>query len=333
MTDLGGNRHLLVTGATGRIGSVLVPRLLQDWPRLTILGRGLSRAGVIGDLAAQGRVQILPWDLRHPEPPTEVVEQLRDTTDLIHGAALADDRGPIGPEAIGMVRTNINGAIHLLRRLPSLRHVSYLSTVAVYGPPQTLPCPETHPTEPTRLYGMTKLALEHFLQIYADRNGLSLSVLRISSVYGFPSEGIGSSGAVATFLRLSAEGKPIRLVRTAGLLRDYVHVTDVAEAVAASAAGRCPGIFNIASGQGYSLLEIAQQAGRIAGTAPAILVDQEREPDSDFTKDCVYDITRAQASLEWRARTPLFGAMRTLYDSHRARLTAGPASMFRTAAG
>lgn len=333
MTQTADDRHLLVTGATGRIGSVLVPRLLQDWPRLTILGRGLSRAGVIGDLAAQGRVQILPWDLRHPEPPTEVVEQLRDVTDLIHGAALADDRGPIGPEAVDMVRTNINGAIHLLRRLPALRHVSYLSTVAVYGPPQTLPCPEAHPTEPTRLYGMTKLALEHFLRIHADRNDQSLSVLRISSVYGFPDEGVESSGAVATFLRLSAEGKPIRLVRTAELLRDYVHVTDVAEAVAASATGRCPGIFNIASGQGHSLIEIAQQAGRIAGTAPAILVDQEREPDSDFTKDCVYDITRAQASLEWCARTPLFGAMRILYDRHQAQTTVGPAGVTSVAGG
>lgn len=325
MTQAADDRHLLVTGATGKIGSVLVPRLLQDWPRLTLLGRSPSHAPAIEDPAARGRVQFLPWDLRSPEPPAAAEEQLSRVTDLVHGVAIVDDRSPIGPEAVEMVRTNINGAIHLLRRLPALRHVSYLSSVAVYGPPQTLPCPETHPTEPTRLYGMTKLALEHFLRIHADRNGLSLSVLRISSVYGFPDEGLESSGAVATFLRLSAEGKPIRLIRTARLLRDYVHVADVAEAVVASVKKSCAGTFNIASGEGHSLLEIAQQAGRIAGTATAIIVDQEREPDSDFTNDSVYDITRAQASLGWCGQTSLFTAMRVLYNMHRTQAEANHA--------
>lgn len=214
------DRHLLVTGATGKIGAVLVPRLLRGWPTLTVLSRSLSHAQVSGDLVSQGRVQFLPWDLRSPEPPVAAEEQLARVTDLVHGAAIVDDRSPFGPEAVEMVRTNLNGASYLLRRLPALRHVSYLSSVAVYGPPQTLPCPEIHPTEPTRLYGVTKLALEHFLRLHAGRNDLTLSVLRLSSVYGFPDAGLESSGAVTTFLRLSAEGKPIRLIRTAGLLRD-----------------------------------------------------------------------------------------------------------------
>lgn len=217
-----------------------------------------------------------------------------------------------------MVRSNINGAIHLLRWLPALKHICYLSSVAVYGPPATLPCAETHPTEPTRLYGVTKLALEHFLRIYSNRSALFCAVLRISSVYGFPCEGIESSGAVSTFLRMSAEGRPIRLVKTARLLRDYVHVADVAEAVSTSTSRRCSGVFNIASGRGHSLLDIAEHAGKIVGKTPEIVIDQGLEPDSDFTTDVTYDTKRADRELGWQAQTRLYDAMRTLYENRLA---------------
>lgn len=311
---------VLVTGATGNIGSVLVPALSDRWPRLLVLGRDRTRSRAIHELVCRNRVDFLHWDLLNTDPPSPERKKLLEVTDLIHAAAVTSEPCLQSSGAIEMVQVNVMGLINLLRHLPRLQHITYVSSVAVYGPPRFLPCPESHPTAPTRLYGVTKLAAEHFFRLQAGRSGLSLSVLRLSSVYGFPDPLLESGSAIPTFLRLCHDGSPIRLIRTAHLLRDYIHVSDVVSAVGGSLARRASGVFNIASGQGHSLADIARMAGEITRTTPQIRVDPEAGPDSDFTSDIVYDITRARSLLMFEPRVPLVEGMESLY---RAFLSGG----------
>lgn len=289
---------------------------MAEWPEVKVLGRDLSRSKVIADLVGSGRVTFLTWDLSEADPHPDVVKQLQPVTDVIHAASVVEDPPPTGPEAARMIRVNVSGTIYLLRQLPNLRHICYFSSVAVYGPPKIVPCPEFHPTEPTRLYGVTKLAVENLLRIHAEHVGITLSVLRPSSVYGFPDPTLESTRAIPTFMRRCVAGEPIRIIRTGSLLRDYVHVLDVIEATMTAVSHRVSGTYNIASGEGRSLLEIARMVGEVVGVSPEILEDTEHGPDPDFCTDIVYDISSAKKHLGYGPRVRMHDALRWLCKAY-----------------
>ena len=256
----------------------------------------------------------LGWDFTEPEPAAVVRDALRDVTDLVHLASVVDDTPPVGERARQMIAVNLQGTMHLLAHLPGLSHITFVSSVAVYGPPHVLPCTEEHPTRPTQLYGVLKLATENLLRLHARRTGIALSVLRVSSVWGFPDPTLSRGGAISTFLRTLSEGKPVRLVRTAKLLRDYVHVDDVVAAIGTSAERRASGVFNIASGEGHSLVDIATTAAQVVGCEPEFEWDERLEPASDFVTDITYDVRRAMAVLDYRPAISLTEGLRVLYE-------------------
>ena len=297
------DRRFLITGAGGRIGARLAERFVSRHPGTLVMGRSASP-------------QSLGWDFTEPEPTAAVRDAIRDATDLVHLASIVDDTPPLGERARKMVAVNLQGTIHLLAHLPKLSHVTFVSSVAVYGPPHVLPCTEEHPTRPTQLYGVLKLATENLLRLHARRTDMTVSVLRVSSVWGFPDQTLSRGGAISTFLRAFCERKPVRLVRTARLLRDYVHVNDVVGAIGTSAERRASGVFNIASGEGHSLVDVATTAAQVAGCAPEFEWDESLEPASDFVTDITYDIRRATEALDYRPAISLIEGLRVLRDQY-----------------
>lgn len=283
--------RVLLTGAGGRLGGVLLPRLRAAGFDVLSLLRGGAKVDEHGP-------SIL-WDLCESIPPRATVLELAEVTDLVHAAAVVEEPPPVGELARQLIAANVTGTIHLLRHLPALRRVVFVSSVAVYGPPRCCPCTEDHPLAPTRLYGVSKVLTEHLLRLFAGRTAAGLTVLRVSSIYGFTDPG-SSQGAAATFLRRSRDGLPLSLVRTAALKRDYIHCDDVGAAVTAAIEADATGTFNIASGTGCSLLELAHLAAEVVGSRPRVEIDPAIEPDSDFVTDVVYDVSRAHAAFGFR---------------------------------
>jgi UDP-glucose 4-epimerase len=196
----------------------------------------------------------------------------------------------------------LRAVLEALRPRPGARLIYISSGGTVYGEPESVPVPETAPTDPVGSYGKLHLACEREIERHAAEHGLRARILRCSTVYGEYQQPDRGQGAVVTFLHRIERGKAIALYGGGETTRDYVYAGDVA-AVAAGLVGRGdgPAILNVASGEGTSLLELLQLAERQVGR-PAIV---ERHPERGFDVHKIVLDTSRLRELTGFTPTPL----------------------------
>lgn len=160
------------------------------------------------------------------------------------------------------VETNLLGSLRLLEAVVKndVKKILFISSGGtVYGLPEYLPIDEKHPTNPLVSYGVTKLAIEKFLQLHARKHGIQVRILRVANPYGQRQQAANAQGAATAFLRRAVSGEPIEIWGDGSAVRDYLHVDDVAEAfLKAMEYGGQHQVFNIGSGCGTSLNELAE---------------------------------------------------------------------------
>ncbi|MEW9534356.1 NAD-dependent epimerase/dehydratase family protein [Microbispora sp. NPDC049125] len=166
---------ILVTGATGRVGSRFVPRLLQQAEPVRVLVRDLGRAEFLGRLGAQ----IVVGDLRDTGT---LDDALKDVDAVVHlGAAF---RGVSDEEAAAINHTATVKLAESALRVGVTRFV-YASTTLVYGPGRGRPALEAdEPAPPARAYPTSKAAAEKALLQLHQAEGLPLRIARLAFVYG-----------------------------------------------------------------------------------------------------------------------------------------------------
>ena len=129
--------------------------------------------------------------------------------------------------------TNVVSTISLLDacKQNGVKKVVFISSGGtVYGTPQQIPIPETHPTNPICSYGIHKLAVEKYLHLFHFLHGLDYAVMRVANPYGERQRPDGSQGAVAVFLGKMLRNEPIEIWGDGSVVRDYLYVQDVAVA-------------------------------------------------------------------------------------------------------
>lgn len=212
------------------------------------------------------------------------------------------------------VNTNIAGSVAMLEEAcqAGIRKVVFVSSGGtVYGVPRTLPIDETHPTDPICSYGITKLAIEKYLHLFHVLHGLDYCVLRVANPYG-PGQRAGrGQGAIGTFIDRMLSGQSIDIWGDGEVVRDYVHVADVAQAMVRAALHTGEDrVFNIGSGQGHSLNAILTHLERISGRALQV----NRGPQRDFDVPVnVLAVERARVQLGWTAETGLEEGLGAVY--------------------
>lgn len=158
------------------------------------------------------------------------------------------------------VESNIVGTLRLLdaARHHGVKKVVFVSSGGtVYGIPHAVPITESHPTEPVSSYGIGKLTIEKYLHLYQKLHGLDYTVLRLSNPFGEGQRSNASQGAVAVFVNRAASHQPIEIWGDGTVVRDYVYISDVIDALIKAAAYQGETrLFNIGSGQGKSLNSI-----------------------------------------------------------------------------
>ncbi|ARS28389.1 NAD-dependent epimerase/dehydratase family protein [Sphingomonas sp. KC8] len=134
----------------------------------------------------------------------------------------------------------------------------YLSSGGtIYGPDVMVPTIESAPTHPISPYGAAKLTAEHYLHIGELHHGLDYRVLRISNPYGPWQFGLHRQGVIGTWMRKILRNETIEIWGDGSVVRDYVYVIDVIDAMLATIQHRGNvKRFNIGSGQGHSLKEL-----------------------------------------------------------------------------
>jgi len=173
----------------------------------------------------------------------------------------------------------------------------------VYGKAENWPIPEDHSTEPRCSYGIIKLTIEKYLELFRIQYGLDYAVLRISNCYGPRLPINGEQGVVGVFLDRLWRGEPITLWGDGSITRDYIYVADVALALRAALGRRSPfRVFNVGTGIGTSLSKLTEMIEAATGCRFRILRKEAREVDVPVN---ILDTARAKKYLSWEATTPL----------------------------
>jgi UDP-glucose 4-epimerase len=171
----------------------------------------------------------------------------------------------------------------------------------VYGIPGHVPIPESAPTQPITAYGVAKLSIEKYLEVYARLRGLEYRVLRISNLYGPYQTTAKMQGVVAAFLAGAMRGEPLEIWGDGKVVRDYVYVEDAAAAVLAAMRYRGDErIFNIGGGMGMSLNEVITAIETLLGRE---LVKNYRPGRPVDVPINILDCALAKLELGWTART------------------------------
>ena len=309
-------RTALVTGGAGFIGSHLVDALVA---------RGDSVA-VIDDLSSGNSGYLNPaaelyeMDIRD-DGVGNVTKAVRP--DVVFHVAAQISVSVSAREPKFDAETNILGSLNILDAMSAAgaSKIVFVSTGgAMYGEPETLlPAPETLPARPAAPYGVSKLAVENYLPVYKGLRGIDYSIIRPANVYGPRQDPHGEAGVVAIFTRAMLAGQPVRIFGDGTDERDYVFVEDVADALIK--ASECPGTgpYNIGSGRGTSVNDIAATLAALTGYSG----EPERLPPrpGDLRRISL-DASLAKKDLGWSPTTSLNDGLRQTVDWFRSEMNA-----------
>ena len=283
---------VLVIGWAGYIGSH-VARLFAD--------RG-HKIDIVDDLSTGTKENLFPdygffqGDIMNYEWLVGVMQ--RGAYDaIVHLAAKkAAGESMLVPEKYAT--QNISGTINILNAAcaSGIKKIIFSSSAAVYGEPQYLPIDENHPKNPENFYGFTKLEIERLLGWYDKLKGIKFMALRY-----FNAAGYDPSGTVHGLERSPANLIPVIMEVAAGIrphleifgtdyptedgsgVRDYIHVSDLAEAhylaLEYLAKGNPSLSVNLGSEKGLSVLQIVNAARRITGKPIPVVITDRRKGD------------------------------------------------------
>jgi UDP-glucose 4-epimerase len=301
----------LVIGGAGYIGSHVCRALLDRGHTVTVFDNLSSgcRENLFGDAA------FIQGDILDAAALAKTMERGFDA--LIHLAAFkAAGESMIYPEKYSV--NNISGTINILNcaSAAGIRAIVFSSTAAVYGEPAYLPMDENHPLNPENYYGFTKLEIERLLDWYDRLKGIRYAALRY-----FNAAGYDAAGRVTGLERNPANLLPVIMETAAGIrknleifgddwdtpdgtcIRDYIHVSDLAEAHALALERLTGGggsfTVNLGSENGISVKSMLETARKITGRPIPGVITGRRAGDPARV---VASSSKAREILGWEAK-------------------------------
>jgi UDP-glucose 4-epimerase len=243
--------HALVTGGAGFIGSHLTGALLAQGRRVTVIDNlSVGRRDAVPDGA-----RFVHGDIRDE---AAVLDALRDIDCVFHLAAQVTIRGSFD-RFYEDLDTNVMGTARLLKAVDPGRVKWFVlaSSMAVYRDADApTPIDESHPTEPLSPYGLGKLTSEGVAQQILARREIPLTVCRFFNTFGPGQTYTPYVGVITIFVTRLLGGEPPVIFGDGEQQRDFVHVEDIVSGVLA-APGRAPGTYNLGTGRGTSLNQLA----------------------------------------------------------------------------
>lgn len=265
MTDYGG-RSILVTGGAGFIGSHLVEELVRRQAHVTVMDN-LSSGRLENLSAVIDCVDMQQLDLFRDDLYPLLTGQNFDT--IFHLAGHANI-----PESVQDPRQdlekNLLAAFNLLeavRHLAPRARVIFTSSAAVYGEGSCNPYRECDLTLPVAPYGVSKLAAERYMEVYARLYGLRTASLRLFPVYG---PRLRSHVIYDLMRKVDKSPQELFIYGDGTQVRDFTYVTNAVEALLV-VADRAPlqgETYNVGSEESVSIQDLARMICEIMGVAP-----------------------------------------------------------------
>ena len=301
--------NILVTGGAGFIGSHLVRHLLAKGEQVTALDN-LS-TGLAGNLPPEAK--LVEMDILDEDLPKVVATGAFDA--IVHLAAQTMVDTSIKNPLLD-TRENLLGTVQVLEaaRAANVKRVIFASTAAVYGDVKEddLPVREAQPTLPLSFYGLSKLSVEKYLEMYENLYGMEYVVLRFANVYGERQGDGGEGGVISIFAKAVAEGRDITIYGDGEQTRDFVYAGDIAEGIwAALRTEEVNAAYNLSTQTETSLRELVSLLAEIRGREIVPKYGAERE--GDIYKSMLSN-SRARRGLDWQPATTLAEGLRRTYE-------------------
>ncbi|WP_456482955.1 SDR family oxidoreductase [Methanopyrus kandleri] len=290
-----------MTGGAGFIGSHVVEELVDRGHDVVVLdnfsvGREENLREVRDD------IEIVRADVTDPRAVERTFREYRPEA-VIHLAAQVNVRYSMESPFVD-ARINALGTLNLVSLAAEHdveRFVYASSGGAVYGEPEYLPVDEKHPTRPISNYGVSKLAGEYYVRVYAERDGFEYVILRYANVYGPRQDPRGEAGVIPIFLLRAARGEPLTIFGDGEQTRDFVFVEDVAR-VTAEAVERGDGVYNIGTGRETSVNDIVNAVKAVTGVDVKVVYEDPRPGE---VRRIYLDPSRAREELGFEPRVDL----------------------------
>ena len=309
--------RIVVTGGAGYIGSHTVLQLIDQGYDVVVVD-----SLVRGYRDAVDAKVLRVVDLHDTEGLVRVFEE-KPCDAVIHFAAFISVGESMKQPEI-YFENNVGGSLSLVTAMlrAGVKHVVFSSTAAVYGMPPLSPIREDFPYAPINPYGESKVMTEKILGWFDQLHGVRSVCLRYFNASGAdPSGRAGERHDPETHLipllfRAIQTGEPVTVfgedypTPDGTCIRDYIHVTDLAQAhilsVEALLAGAPSEKFNVGTGSGYSVREVLQAVERVTGKKVPYKVGPRREGDPP---ELVADSSKLKSTLGW---SPKYSELETI---------------------
>lgn len=312
--------NILVTGGAGYIGSHTCVELLNAGHNVVVLDNLCNSSKKCLDVVKKLTGKDFPFyevDLLDYEG-TEKVFKENKIDSVIHFAGLKAV-GESTQIPIRYYHNNITGTLNLVDIMEKygVYNLVFSSSATVYGMPKTVPITEDFPLSTTNPYGSTKLMIENILtDVYKANNKWSITLLRYFNPIGAHKSGLmgedpkGIPNNLLPYVAQVAVGKLEKVhvfgndypTRDGTGVRDYIHVVDLAlghlKAIEHRTDVNGVHIYNLGTGNGYSVLEIIKAYEKACGKTLPYQIDPRRPGD---IAECYANAAKAADELEWKA--------------------------------
>jgi len=297
---------ILVTGGAGYIGSICVEDLINRGHQVTVfdnLTEGHRNA-------VDSRAKFVQGDLGDKSAVSDVI-RTETPAAVMHFAANA----LVGESMQNPYKyffNNVACGLNLLHAMVEngVKRLVFSSTCATYGIPETIPIDELAPQRPVNPYGESKLIFEKMLRWFDQIHGLVFASLRYFNAAG-ASEAYGEDHRIETHLIPCVLQVPLGKREHAQVfgtdyptpdgscIRDYIHVSDLAQAHALALEVKKSDFFNLGIGGGVSVLEVIEACRKVTGKNIPIMKQPRRSGDPPRL---IASARKAQEILGWRPR-------------------------------
>jgi UDP-glucose 4-epimerase len=324
-------KKILVSGGAGYVGSHAVKKLTKEGFRCLVVDNL-----VYGHSQFVRDAELIEGDTGNAELLDKIFRQ-NQIEAVMHFAAYTYV-GESVTDPAKYYQNNVVSTLALLKAMvkAKVNKMIFSSTCATYGNPQEIPITENHPQNPINPYGAAKLMVERILRDFDQAYGLRSVIFRYFNAAGADPDGeIGEWHDPETHLIplvLDVAARSRESVQIYGTdyetpdgtcIRDYIHVTDIAQAhllgLQRLMAGEPSNVFNLGNGGGFSVREVIQTAEKITGQKIKVAETSRRPGDPPAL---VGSAQKAQQALGWKPQFPdLESILQTAWNWHQKRPT------------
>ncbi len=303
MTDYLKGKKILVTGGAGFIGYHLTRKLLELGADVTTYDNMSN--GKTENVKDNPKAKFVKGDILDLKKLCNL-----PTFDLIYHLA-AQVVVPYSMEnPTEDFETNARGTLNVLEKARKDKaRIVFASSAAVYGNPGKLPTSEDYGFHPFSCYGLSKVVGEEYAQIYTLQYGLKVTIVRFANVYGSRCHGV-----INDFLdKLQKNPGKLEIIGTGQQSRDFVHVSDIVEALMLAAGENAVGkTFNLGFGETTKIIDLAKMILKILNLSNKTYVTttgQSWQGDIDIIW---FNTDKAKTELGWAPKIRLEDHLRTL---------------------